>query len=58
MDGDDDMEAQPVELEAEAAVPAMECREKEEGGATGRLGGSRESRDGGEPLAVWRRRCG
>ena len=52
MEREDAAESQPVELKAEAAVPAMECRQKEEGGATERRRGRREGRDGGEPSAA------
>ena len=38
------MEAESVELGAEAAVPAMDCREKEEGSAAKREGGRKKSR--------------
>ena len=47
VEGDDVVEAQPVELEAEVAVSSIECREKE-GGATDSEEGMTESRAGGE----------
>lgn len=53
VEGDEAVEAQPVELGAEAAVPAMERREKEEGSAT-----EREAGKVGLGESPWRRRYG
>ena len=47
VEGEKAMQVQPVELGAEAAVPAMERREKEGGSATDLEAGRRESRAGG-----------